>query len=162
MLRYKDDGFAAGCFFIDRTSYGATEERVDLVQQRVPWYLNGTHFETLRWLHRTSHKTHNGIGKSIFHVSVPKESLNFTGAIHRVVHTCPRNTFPFHRPFRIRHYLGSWQAYTSRADARMGHERTREKYLFRPQFGKHTEPDDDVRGWLQGFCNQFGNNQSLI
>ena len=164
MLRYKDEGFAASCFYIERTSYGATEERVDLVQQRVPRYLNGTHFDTLRWLHRTSHRDYNnnGMGKSILHVSVPKESLKFTGAIHRVAHACPWNTFLFHRPFRIRHYLGSWQAYTSRVDARMGHERSREIYLFRSQFGKDTEPDDDVRGWLQGFCNQFGNNQSLI
>ena len=33
----------------------------------------------------------------------------------------------------------------SRGDARVGVVRSRETYLFRSQFGKNTEPDDDVR-----------------
>ena len=164
MLRYKDKRFAASCFYIDRSYFGATEERADLVQQRVPSYLNGRHFETLRWLHRASHqdRMNNGFGKSIFDVSAPQKTLSFTGSVHRVLNSCRLGPFRSRLPFRIRHYLGSWQAYTSRVDARVGDVRSREIYLFRSQFGKDTEPDDDVRGWLQGFCNQFGNNQSLV
>ena len=138
MLRYKDKALAAGCFYIDRSYFGATEERADLVQRRVPSYLNGRHFETLRWLHRTSHQdtTNNGFGKSILHVSASQKTLNFNGHVHRVLNSCPLRPSRLHFPFRIRHYLGSWQAYTSRADARVGIVRSRETYLFRSQFGK--------------------------
>ncbi|KAL7575062.1 hypothetical protein ACA910_000433 [Epithemia clementina (nom. ined.)] len=159
-------GLQNGCFVAARNYYGALEQdNWDRVQQDVPIYLNGTHFETLRWLHRTteSDTDTNEPGKSVLRVydGTWKKELNFTGNVHKVDRSCqaiPRAG----NPFRILHYLGSWDIYSSRLDCRTGTIRSREKFLFITDMTIKTETEDSVRPWLQGFCNQFDNNATVI
>ena len=152
------------CILMERNYFGSVPESMDRIQQGVPSFLNASHFETLSWLHRTSHTDMvlNGMGKSIVDVSGPP-SLTFTGNVHRIIPSCSAQTFPVGMgPLRIRHYLGSWQAYASRNDARVGVKRNRERYLFVATVGEHDLPDDSVRPWLEGFCRQFHWNITLI
>ena len=152
------------CILMERNYFGSVRESKDRIQQGVPSFLNASHFETLSWLHRTSHTDMvlNGMGKSMVDVSGPS-SLTFTGNVHRIIPSCSAQTFPVGMgPLRIRHYLGSWQAYASRNDARVGVKRNRERYLFLATVGEHDLPDDSVRPWLKGFCRQFHWNITLI
>ena len=157
---YKDH-----CIVMERNYYGSVSESVDRIQQGVPSFLNASHFETLSWLHRTTHSDMflNGMGKSIVDVSGPPSPLTFTGSIHRIIPSCAPQAFPVgFGPLRVRHYLGSWQAYASRNDARVGVKRNRERYLFMALVGEQDLPDDSVRPWLKGFCRQFHWNTTLI
>ncbi|KAL7580483.1 hypothetical protein ACA910_003616 [Epithemia clementina (nom. ined.)] len=166
-FEYKMQGLQNGCFVAARNYYGALEQdNWDRVQQDVPIYLNGTHFETLRWLHRTTDRDigrNNGPGKSILRVydGMRKKELNFTGFVHKVDRSC-QDPPVSGNPFRLRHYLGSWDSYSSRFDCRIGTVRNREIFLFITDMTIKSETEDSVRPWLQGFCNQFDNNATVI
>ncbi|KAL7558559.1 hypothetical protein ACA910_013087 [Epithemia clementina (nom. ined.)] len=153
-------GLHNGCFVAARNYYGALEQdNWDRVQQDVPIYLNGTHFETLRWLHRTTDRDigrNNGPGKSILRVydGMGKKELNFTGFVHKVDRSC-QDPPVSGNPFRLRHYLGSWDSYSNHFDCRIGTVRNREIFLFITDMTIKSETEDSVRPWLQGFCNQF-------
>ncbi|KAL7573621.1 hypothetical protein ACA910_008754 [Epithemia clementina (nom. ined.)] len=164
--KVKTHGLDAHCFLAPRNYYGAVESPLDIIQQDVPDYLNATHFETLRWLHSTSDIDHwnNGVGKSLVHVSssslTPQRDL--TGAVHRILQSCramPRTS----SVFMIRHYLGSWNVYTSRLDARVGTKRNREMFLFLTDASRGSHRvDDSIRPWLAGFCREFDYNVTVI
>ncbi|KAL7580481.1 hypothetical protein ACA910_003614 [Epithemia clementina (nom. ined.)] len=117
-------GLHNGCFVAARNYYGALEQdNWDRVQQDVPIYLNGTHFETLRWLHRTTDRDigrNNGPGKSILRVydGMGKKELNFTGFVHKVDRSC-QDPPVSGNPFCLRHYLGSWDSYSNHFDCRI-------------------------------------------
>ena len=145
----------SGCLVVPRLYFGTTEEP-DLVQSHVPRYLNGSEFETLRWLHHTSKLDHsnNGLGKSLVQVvsssSTSTGSLTWVRKVHRVVKECaPGGSSSV--GIRIRHYLGSADAYFSRKDA----HRNQQMYEYRSGMGRDDPPDDSVRMWLMEFCNQM-------
>ena len=168
MFKMATAALESGCFALPRTYYGTTEEP-DLVQSHVPYFFNGSDFETLRWLHRTSHRDimNNGHAKSMVHVSSADDppnttetswKLNFKRSSHRVLKECGSDFLWI----RIRHYLGSWDAYTSRKDVRRYHE----YYEYRSHFGEQDPTDDSVRMWLTRFSEQMmgrvGTNSTTI
>ncbi|KAL7569005.1 hypothetical protein ACA910_021294 [Epithemia clementina (nom. ined.)] len=150
----------AGCFMMLRTYFGTTEVSDQRVQFNVPLYLNGSDFETLKYLHRTSHSNavNNGKGKSLVQVVAAVAAAGVYGTkhlayvpgrqkIHQLVQGCS------HVPsgIRIRHYLGSWEAYSSRPDGHRNHE----MYQYRTQMGRDNPPDDSIRMWLTRFCQEM-------
>ena len=149
------------CLIVPRAYFGATESP-ELVQKLVPSFLIGRHFETLRFVYRIDHSNaHNGRGKSLVHVSRP-ESLDFKDkGVHSLISTCKTRDVK-QAAIRIRHYLGTWEVYTSRLDPRRGGFRNRQHYLYRSELGRDRPPDDFVRPWLKGFCDQFYNNETVI
>ncbi|KAL7579120.1 hypothetical protein ACA910_019150 [Epithemia clementina (nom. ined.)] len=164
LLKYGADATNRSCITVARTFFGSIESHPNKVQAHVPNYLNGSDFETLRWMRRNIHReSGNGHGKSIVHVNPARSSghLKFViGAdqgVHRVLKACPYTDYAY-SPIRIRHYVGSWEAFTSRFDVR----RSSQLYEYRSQFGKDRDPDDDVRMWLTGFCLLMNNNRTLI
>ena len=167
LLQYTKDAFQKRCIIVSRTYFGAVES--SHVQGTVPSYLNlnVTSFETLRWLHRTSHEdaSNNGIGKSLLYVGKPSPSLNFEvgwdKGVHRVLQECPVTNHKY-SPIRIRHYLGSWEVFTSRVDVRSGDRRSKEFYEYTSQLGAGTDPDTDIQPWLTDFCKFMGHNASLL
>ena len=173
-------GHEVRCMVVPRTYFGAIMETPERAQLHVPSYLNGSDFDTLRFLHRTLHNDmgNNGLGKSMVRVddndhdspvvegdktmtsnsnhpittvenNHDRPSLQYKEGrmIHRVLKSC--SDLP--GGLRIRHYLGTWDAYTNRPDAR----RSQEMYEFRAQLGHDTTPDDDVRSWLTQFCHDI-------
>ncbi|KAL7578062.1 hypothetical protein ACA910_014998 [Epithemia clementina (nom. ined.)] len=173
LLRYGAEASNRSCLVMARTFFGSTESRNQTRVQtaHVPRFLNGTHFETLRWLRRNTHQDPgNGHGKSMVHVGalVPSLSLSSSAAaasrrgptqkatlpfvrgvdkgVHRVVEDCPTTNHAY-SPIRIRHYVGSWEVYNSRMDVR----RSPQLYEYRSQFGSYknnnnnnnTKDDDD-------------------
>ena len=177
--RYRQKVMDSNCVVMERTLFSAISEEPQRIQQDVPSYLNASHFETLSWLHRTSHDyvAVNGLPKSMIfipppHHHVPANStmtnqssaaaaLPFSGQVHRVLQTCPWNEASY-VPIRIRHYIGSWEVYTSRIDTRVGGIRNRQVYLYRSQLGRNDTVDDAVRGWIQGFVQMHGHNVTRI
>ena len=149
---------------MERTLFSAVPESQDRIQQDVPSYLNASHFETLQWLHRTSHYHAgvNGFPKSMILVSSEsrRPSLRFTGRVHRILHSCNKNN-PGYVPIRIRHYVGSWEVYTSRLDTRVGPIRNLQVYSYRAQLGRN-QVDDAVRGWIRGFARLMQDNATRI
>ena len=152
------------CVLMERTLFSAVPESQARIQQDAPSYLNASHFETLQWLHRTSHYHAgvNGFPKSMILVSSEsrRPSLRFTGRVHRILHSCNKNN-PGYVPIRIRHYVGSWEVYTSRLDTRVGPIRNLQVYSYRAQLGRN-QVDDAVRGWIRGFARLMQDNATRI
>ena len=176
-LEYRQKVVDSNCVVMERTLFSAISEEPQRIQQDVPSYLNASHFETLSWLHRASHDygAVNGLPKSMIfippqhdHVTTNSTMTNqsststvlpFSGRVHRVLKTCPWNEASY-VPIRIRHYIGSWEVYTSRVDTRVGGIRSRQVYLYRSQLGDTV--DDAVRGWIQGFVQMHHHNVTRI
>ena len=59
---------------------------------------------------------------------------------------------------RINHYLGSWEEYSFRDDARRGGERSRETWEF--QAADQDGTDDTIRPWLDGFVQTHGEDKA--
>ena len=164
-IRFPRPYYDRPCIMVARTYFGATESTPEIVQRLVPSCLNGSNFETLRHLHRGRHDDFdlNGRGKSLVHVSSPPRLEMNDKGIHSILKKVCRPPRSSHSPIRIRHFLGSWEAHSSRLDPRMGsHARNLEYYEYRSQLGKDDKPDDDVRQWLFGFCSQMNNDSSLV
>lgn len=118
--------YAAPCMPIPRRLFGAQESAEDERQRNVPSGYNATHFDTLRYRFRSNDTQ---LGKNIIDVSRidPKDLKNvweyFNGP-HNVLTDPRRYCFNVHylhfhvNIFRVNHYLGSWQSYSFRNDAR--------------------------------------------
>ena len=88
----------------------------------------------------------------------------FSGGPHRILNQCPFPPPPREpAPIRLRHYLGSWDAYMGRVqDARAGRFRNLQLYEYRSELGRETPPDTAIQHWFHGFCQEFHNNWTLI
>ena len=78
---------------------------------------------------------------------------------HRVSPPLCGSAFPKHTihktPFRLNHYLGSWEQYSFRDDARRGLDRRREAWEFRASVAAGGR-DDMTSTWLRGFVESVG------
>jgi len=149
------------CLTIARTLFGAVESTDDQVNHLVPDFFDGRQFDTLRYRYRATPRSGNdGLAKSIIDVS-RVEPHHFKGrtprtSIHRPLGACPHAWVKYNSlPLGIHHYLGSWEAFSFREDARKGTLRTREKWLERSILDKGGV-DDEVRPWIAGFVANVG------
>ena len=152
------------CLTIPRTLFGAVESTPAEVAHDTPAFVDAKQFQTLRWRYRATPREKSfGLAKSIIDVSrivsTPKHQLvNGGGSAHRpFIAICPDAWVNINSlPLLIRHYLGSWESYSFREDARKGANRNYEVWQERSKL-QDGGVDDDVRLWLSGFVNMVGN-----
>ena len=115
-------------------------------------------FETLRF-HKHGPRqefVNNRLAKAILDVSRIDRFPDME-TLHRPIKTiCPppwRNEWD--SALRIYHYLGTWEAYTFRDDARRGGEHSKELWYFKSaEFASET--DDLIVPWMDGFIKKHG------
>ena len=156
------------CYTIPRLLFGAKEISEHELASSIPEgaTVDPSQLDTLRWrFHNPGDKiTHNGPAKVIIDVSRlgPYFPLSVQSP-HRPVHpVCgPSATYSDTEssPFRINHYLGSWQAYSFREDSRKGAERSREVWEFRANYSTG-ERSDGAATWLEGFYKHVGTEKA--
>ena len=152
------------CITIPRTLYGAVDSNKTEVEQNVPTEIvDPWRLDTLRWRYRaTARGEIEGLAKSVMDVSkILKADFNGGGNAHRVLkRICPSPWIKYKdSPLGIHHYLGGWEAYSFREDARKGTLRSHDVWLERSQQQKGG-PDDIMRPWIQGFVSAVGESEA--
>lgn len=150
------------CVSIPRSLYSAVESAEDKINKGVPPNLgfNATQqLETLRFRYRATAprgKSRDGLGKSLLDVSQVQPNDLKPGTAHRPIGICPRPLQNYDEvPIGIHHYLGSWESYSSREDARKGTLRNVNVWTERSVL-QSGGADDEVRPWLEGFVREVG------
>ena len=141
---------------------GKEEEEFTDINQTVPAGFGVDPFQlgTLRFRYRTGRgNILNGMGKPLIDVSSVGPFLPLQVANpHRVVmDVCGLAADGFARketPLLANHYLGSWEQYSFRDDARRGLDKSREAWEYRSEAGKSLDPITHT--WLRGFISSVG------
>jgi hypothetical protein len=149
------------CVSYPRVLFGAVEDLPEKLSHSVPsgLSLDYMQLDTLRYRYRNPFiAKSNGLGKVAIDVStIPKS--DFPLAVrnpHRPFFFChsPFSNDHINHSLRINHYLGSWEIYSFREDARKGGERSREGWEFRAQVTALY--DNHTHGWFKGFVDDQG------
>ncbi len=158
-------GLSYPCVSMPRLLYGSKEDPNDAgYVSKLPPEFNGTNFETIRWKYHASYDVDdklNGKPKAILDLSgIPPQALllkNKIFSIHRPgLHLCKsdRKIFfdaPHRFPLTINHYIGSWERYNHRNDAR------RSRSTYDAKAPVHAGKDNDwIDGWIASFVQEHG------
>lgn len=103
------------------------------------------------------------LAKSIIDVSrVGRKGFGKASAHRPLKNICP-SAFVGHgaNPLEIYHYIGSWEAYSYREDARDGLHRSYKRWK-QKAFTKKGGIDDHMQHWIPDFVKQVGDNASKI
>ena len=156
------EDLAQKCISVPRILYCAVESEATKRDKGVPEWLDANQFDTLRYRHRfTKRGDHDGLGKAIVDVSrlTYDEIGEGVGSAHRPVKSvCPRGKLwedYGSLPLGIHHYLGSWESYAFRDDARKGVLRRRKIWNERAEWNEGGS-DDEIREWIEGFVSNTG------
>jgi len=158
------------CFMIPRMLYGGKEITKEELAMALPEgaVVKPSQLDTVRWrYHNPGAKAkHNGPAKVIIDVSglAPFFPLKVDSPHRPIRDVCgPSALYKDIKesPFRINHYLGSWEAYSFRDDSRKGAERSREIWEFRAN-SSNAERSDEAASWLKGFYKQVGVDRANI
>ena len=161
--------FGKECILLPRIVYGHTESSDEDIQSGVPSYLDPSRFDTLRWRHRTTLGTEAPtLAKAIVDVSqLPEEDLaeEAFGNTHRPFQICTKSSpwVTYKLPVGLLHYIGSWQQYNYRKkDARQGLHDRRGRKVWMDKGSASVSVDDEIRPWISGFVNFFGNDTATV
>jgi hypothetical protein len=118
------------------------------------------HLDTMRWRKHAPRNdfVKNALGKVLMDVSrVDVTKTPQFMSLHRPIKSiCAA---PWHNEWdsglRINHYLGSWESYSFRDDARRGFERSRDQWEYKSSTNADRD-DDNIRPWLSGFVQTHG------
>jgi len=151
----------SACIQIPRLRFGTNEYRNVVSSSTLQLGIDPQNFLTQRWRQHAGvdQTSINKISKVIIDVSrVPWDDLVPVESIHRPIKSlCP------HRKMYIRatdsvliinHYLGSWEQYEYRQDARAGDQRSRQQYTKLKNVDAAT--NTEILPWLQGFVRALG------
>eukprot|EP00526_Cylindrotheca_closterium_P005204 CAMPEP_0113610522 /NCGR_PEP_ID=MMETSP0017_2-20120614/5073_1 /TAXON_ID=2856 /ORGANISM="Cylindrotheca closterium" /LENGTH=617 /DNA_ID=CAMNT_0000519419 /DNA_START=47 /DNA_END=1897 /DNA_ORIENTATION=+ /assembly_acc=CAM_ASM_000147 len=147
---------AQTCINVPRALYSAVESETEQRDRGVPDWIDANQFDTLRYRHRvTKRGDHDGSGKAIIDVSrLTEEEIDVGGNAHRpMTVACPgKRAWRDYGslPLGIHHYLGSWESYSFRDDARKGTLRRHDIWLERAK-SEAGGSDDEIRDWIGGF-----------
>jgi Glycosyl transferase family 2 len=191
MIRYINQQRDAGepyfaktpCLGVPRLFFGADPARIDAktVMRNVPPVLVGgggdaksrdnlaMAMDTLVYRHHAPRDdfVKNALGKVLMDVSrIDVAAAPYFMSLHRPIKTiCPA---PWHKDaeagLRIHHYLGSWDSYSFRDDARRGGERSWEQWEYKATtVSNHPDADSDdvIRPWVSGLVDTHGANVAL-
>eukprot|EP00977_Amphora_coffeiformis_P007554 scaffold1663_cov171-Amphora_coffeaeformis.AAC.9 len=168
----RDESFAgnkSACISIPRVLYSSKEINQEEQQneQAVP---EGFHsiahsLETMRYRYHNKLKgpsrRYSGLAKCILDVSKLHTGFHVQGVHRPVLAYCPD---PFAHPrdtvFVINHYLGTWERYAYRDDARAGSVRCLE--AFEERSNMQTVVDQSIRDWLDGFVKAQGQDMAFL
>jgi hypothetical protein len=126
-----------------------------------PW-----RFDTLRYrFHNSIRNTENGLAKVIVNAAdlAPLLPLVIRNP-HRPIYQICWSPFAHDTrksPFRLFHYLGSWEAYSFRDDSRKGAERSRDAWEFKGHSAEEVR-NDMAATWLKGFYNSVGAKRAKV
>ena len=127
--------FNESCIIAHRILFGAVQNGQYIAPSVIPKGLEVDPFrlDTVRWRwHNKRIQNLNGLGKPMIDVSALQFPLNVRNPHRPDKRLCGR---PYHgetarnSPFRVNHYLGSWEEYSYRDDARKNADRSREVRL---------------------------------
>lgn len=145
------------CITIPRNQFGAKESSTREIRRGVPRFIDPKQFNTLRYRHSARHGEHplNRAPKSIVDVSqVPDNYRRYE--VHRPVASLCSSPWVTEHELTIHHYVGSWEAYWYRDDARKGSsQRSREDWESKASVAE-VRNNDDLRPWVKGFVNYVG------
>jgi hypothetical protein len=155
--------YSGPCVTTYRVPYSAVESSEEERGQEVPSFLDPRRLETLRWRNH-AHPSKAIIGKSLVDVSklpalkdmgwLDRKRTPFSP--HKFIPSCPSVFYHPNAFIVLNHYLGSWEAYTYRAnDPRKGNIKNRKEWEIYA-FQKEGERGDDIRPWITGFVRLFG------
>ena len=167
---------SAPCISIPRVLFGGIDNKEGEVRKNVPRGFDPIVFDTIRYrkhIRRTNkHHKANGWKKSIIDVSrvnwtdfpTPEEAFKTFPWQMNVHQPLPKICSPLvirddATLFRINHYLGSWEAFSYRQDARASEGRN--KSVWQDKADQADETDDNIRPWLQGFVEEHGTAKAL-
>jgi hypothetical protein len=133
-LQRSNHNLTSPCVQIPRIRFGgqeSTSQEVQANHQVVPSGFDAMKFLTLRWRYHANVHDYgvNKISKVMVDLSrVAWHDLQPVDSIHRPIKTlCGHRRLHIRQPdqvFVINHYLGSWEQYVYRSDARQGNERS--------------------------------------
>lgn len=170
MIKYIRQEQAAGlkfyqspCIGIPRLSFSAVDTGTPITKGLAPGISSSfdlEQFDTLRWRRHAPRNdfVKNALGKVMIDVSrVDMKNTPAFRSLHRPIQSlCPA---PWHNDWdsglRINHYLGSWESYSFRDDARRGYERSREQWEYKSS-SNAVQDDDNISPWLNGFVESQG------
>jgi hypothetical protein len=157
---------ARPCVVLPRALFSAINSTDEEVSKDVPPFLDAKRFETLAWRHQgTEMRRSDGPGKAIIDVSrLPDDAPDRTGeteTAHRPFGDFCTHSWPIANglPLLIHHYLGTWEAFSYRDDARKGLARTIEKWRDQAQLNLGGV-NDEARAWIRGFVAMVGEERA--
>jgi hypothetical protein len=157
------------CMTIPRVLFSAVPSRPEDVTNNVPSIVEAHQFATLAYRYQATPTKGDtdGAAKSIVDLSrLPWDADRFSkgGSAHRPFKndTVCAHQFPPTGvlPLVIHHYLGSWEAFSFRDDARKGGLRTREKWEERSAL-QGGGINDGARPWIRGVVRMVGNDAAV-
>jgi hypothetical protein len=165
LVKTNPSSVAYPCITMLRVLFGSVESTEEERTKKMPDGFNRDSFETMRWLHHASpfNKKVHGHPKVLIDVSkVSRKYLkdDIVYSIHRPFKALCRghgisNYKNFEKyPISANHYLGSWERYNARNDARRSWSVYNEKATVR------NGQDNWVEGWLDGFIKDVGTKQA--
>jgi len=120
--------------------------------------LDTRRLDTLRFQYRNKYDNNlNGIGKCLVNVQKVDHTSQVRSVHRPAMGICPSPQWAVckNNPFFIYHYLGSFEAYSFRDDARKGWERTYEAWESRTAKAAIVK-DEYAVSWLPGFVKHVG------
>jgi hypothetical protein len=150
--------FGQPCVLLSRTMYGSVESTDEEIRRDVPDFLDPARFDTLRWRHRSTEDGHV-LAKSLIDISqVHRSHMEGISNAHKVlVDMCTSESFlAYTLPIGIHHYLGSWEQYSYRDDARDGGD-AHSYETWQRKGSALVSTDDEIRPWIRGFVDMVGN-----
>jgi hypothetical protein len=153
---------ARPCVVLPRVLIGAKESPEPDVARAVPDFLDPYRFDTFRWRHQgTRRENRGGPGKGFVDLSrLPSGAYSGRGKTHQpfgdehCTHPWATGTGP---PLMMNHYIGSWEAYSYREDARKGTFRSFEAWKKKSEKA-NGGVNDVARHWITGFVNMVGDD----
>lgn len=165
ILRYLKDYGEQKCVSMARVLIGSKETAGILNEttaQRYP-LIDPRRLDTIRFRYRGRFgKKIHGMGKSLLNVAkIPAFPVMVPNPHGPIPHLCPNPWAAVKSsPFYLRHYIGSWEAYSYRGDdSRRGHEKNYEAYVLRATT-QSVVYENIVPGWLPAFVQSVGEERA--
>mmetsp|Transcript_28889 Transcript_28889/g.45489 ORF Transcript_28889/g.45489 Transcript_28889/m.45489 type:complete len:609 (+) Transcript_28889:41-1867(+) len=156
------------CITMPRLRYGSFEAPSKATTSVSPGEINPNDFVTLRYRWHAAKGTY-AYGKTMIDVSkIPMEELQVEAEnVHApLCHYCHRQDYYYSpryvlSPFRVNHYLDSFEAYTYRKDIRVELRQSEDRYNTLAEEGNHSM-DTESSLWLQEFVQDMGSERAKM
>ena len=163
--------YAKPCVPLPRVNYNALESTEEEVRRDVPsaFQDDAKKFDTLRFRQRATPRGSNiEHGKTMVDLStlteadIPKRDR----VVHRPIYSaCPKSTHASYKdsPIGLHHYIGSWERFNARDDARNGVKNRRNYETWKSTANRNDGgADDEIRPWFKGFISSVGEENAKL
>lgn len=168
ILRYLKESSDERCVSMMRILVGSKETPGLLNETTLPPSIDPRRLDTVRFRYRgrPGRRIH-GMGKSLLNVqNITKFPITVPNPHRPVPELCPQplgdSTIGLeHSPFYLRHYIGSWEAYSYRVgDSRRGHNKNYDAYMLRATT-QSIVYEDIMPKWLAAFVKSMGDERAV-